>query len=103
EVVVREVNEEALGAGIARITELFIKAVERRLLTEEESRKRLACVKGTLAWEGFDGVDVVIEAATENPDAKRAIFRELDQRTPPTTILATNTSSLRVESLLEGL
>ena len=103
QVVVREVNEDALGAGIARITDLFTKAVERHLLTEDDARKRLAAVKGTLTWDGFDTVDVVVEAATENPDAKRAIFRELDTRTMPTTILATNTSSLRVESLQEGL
>ena len=103
QVVVREVDEEALGAGVARITDLLTKAVERRLLTAEEARARLTNVKGTLAWDGFDAVDLVVEAATENPDAKRAIFRELDQRTPPTTILATNTSSLRVEFLQEGL
>jgi 3-hydroxyacyl-CoA dehydrogenase/enoyl-CoA hydratase/3-hydroxybutyryl-CoA epimerase len=102
-VVVREVDEEALGAGITRITELFVKAVDRRLLTAEESRKRLAAVTGTLGWDGFDGVDVVIEAATENVDAKRAIFRELDARTPASAVLATNTSSLRVEALQEGL
>ncbi len=103
QVVVREVDEDALGAGVARITELFIKAVERGLLTAEESRKRLSAITGTLAWDGFDSVDVVVEAATENADAKRAIFRELDARTPPTTVLATNTSSLCVASLQEGL
>jgi 3-hydroxyacyl-CoA dehydrogenase/enoyl-CoA hydratase/3-hydroxybutyryl-CoA epimerase len=101
--VVREVDEESLGAGITRITELFLKAVERRLLTADESRKRLAAITGTLDWDGFDNVDVVVEAATENADAKRAIFRELDARTPRTTVLATNTSSLRVVSLQEGL
>ncbi len=60
-------------------------------------------MKGTLAWDGFDSLDVVVEAATENPEAKRAIFRELDARTQPTTILATNTSSLSVAVLQEGL
>ncbi len=102
-VVVREVDEEALGAGIARIADLFTKAVQRGLLTEEVARTRLGNVKGTLEWVGFDTVDVVVEAATENPDAKRDIFRELDLRTPPTAILATSTSSLSVAVLQEGL
>ena len=48
-------------------------------------------------------MDVVVEAAVENLDAKRAVFRELDGRTRPAAVLATNTSSLRVGSLEDGL
>jgi 3-hydroxyacyl-CoA dehydrogenase/enoyl-CoA hydratase/3-hydroxybutyryl-CoA epimerase len=102
-VVVQEVSQAALDAGLARITSLFQKAVERRLLTEPESVQRLAAIQGTLQWEGFDNVDVVVEAALEDLDAKRAVFRELETRTRPTTVLATNTSSLPVERLQEGL
>jgi 3-hydroxyacyl-CoA dehydrogenase/enoyl-CoA hydratase/3-hydroxybutyryl-CoA epimerase len=102
-VVVQEVSQTALDAGLARITALFRKAVERRLLTEPESVERLAAIQGTLQWEGFDNVDVVVEAALEDLDAKRAVFRELEARTRPTTVLATNTSSLPVERLQEGL
>jgi 3-hydroxyacyl-CoA dehydrogenase/enoyl-CoA hydratase/3-hydroxybutyryl-CoA epimerase len=102
-VIVQEANEEALGAAISRIAELFAKAVERRLLSGEEARKRLSGVRGTLTWEGFGALDVVVEAATEDADAKRAIFRELDERTKPEAVLATNTSSLSVARLQEGL
>src|SRR5207245_2326498 len=48
-------------------------------------------------------VDLVIEAAIEEQEAKRAIFRELDKCTPSNSLLATNTSSLPVTSLQEGL
>ncbi len=102
-VIVQEVSQAALDAGLARITGLFRKAVERRLLTEPESVERLAAIQGTLKWEGFDHVDVVVEATLEDLDAKRAVFRELEARTRPTTVLATNTSSLPVERLQEGL
>jgi 3-hydroxyacyl-CoA dehydrogenase/enoyl-CoA hydratase/3-hydroxybutyryl-CoA epimerase len=102
-VIVQEVSQTALDAGLARITSLFQKAVERRLLTEPESVQRLAAIQGTLRWEGFDNVDVVVEAALEDLDAKRAVFHELEARTRPTTVLATNTSSLSVERLQEGL
>jgi 3-hydroxyacyl-CoA dehydrogenase/enoyl-CoA hydratase/3-hydroxybutyryl-CoA epimerase len=102
-VVVQEVSQAALDAGLARITSLFQKAVERRLLTEPESVQRLAAIQGTLQWEGFENVDVVVEAALEDLDAKRAVFRELETRTRPTTVLATNTSSLPVSRLQEGL
>jgi 3-hydroxyacyl-CoA dehydrogenase/enoyl-CoA hydratase/3-hydroxybutyryl-CoA epimerase len=102
-VVVQEVSQAALDAGLERIKALFRKAVERRLLTEPESVERLASIQGTLKWEGFDNVDVVVEAALEELDAKRVVFGELERHTRPATVLATNTSSLPVERLQEGL
>jgi 3-hydroxyacyl-CoA dehydrogenase / enoyl-CoA hydratase / 3-hydroxybutyryl-CoA epimerase len=102
-VVVREINQAALDAGLKRIKDLFDKAVQRGVLSEREADKRFAAVRGTTAWVGFDEADVVVEAASEDLDAKRGVFRELDGRTRPTTVLATNTSSLRVGSLEEGL
>ncbi len=101
-VVVQEVSQPALDAGLERIKGLFRKAVERRLLTEPESVERLAAIQGTLKWEGFDNVDVVVEAALEDLDAKKTVFHELEARTRPETVLATNTSSLPVERLQKG-
>jgi 3-hydroxyacyl-CoA dehydrogenase/enoyl-CoA hydratase/3-hydroxybutyryl-CoA epimerase len=103
EVVVQEVNETALAAGMQKVEGLFQKAVERRLLSADEARRKFAAVGRTTAWEGFSEVDVVVEAAVEELDKKRAIFRELDWRTRPDAVLATNTSSLSVEQLQEGL
>jgi 3-hydroxyacyl-CoA dehydrogenase/enoyl-CoA hydratase/3-hydroxybutyryl-CoA epimerase len=103
EVVLQEVNEAALGAGVLKVDALFRKAVERRLISAEECRRRLAAVKGTLTWEGFADADLVIEAALEDLEVKRGVFRELEKRTRATTILATNTSSLPVRQLQEGL
>jgi 3-hydroxyacyl-CoA dehydrogenase/enoyl-CoA hydratase/3-hydroxybutyryl-CoA epimerase len=102
EVVVQEVNAEALAAGQKRIAELFAKAVERRILTAEEAAKHQAAIKGTVGWQGFDAVEVVVEAAVEDLQIKRNLFRELEARTPPTAVLATNTSSLPVGQLQEG-
>ncbi len=103
EVVVQEVSEEALGAGLFRIKTLFDKAVERHILSEAEAAKRFTLLRGTVDWKGFDQVDLVVEAAVENLDAKRAVFRELEARTRPDTILATNTSSLLIAALQDGL
>jgi 3-hydroxyacyl-CoA dehydrogenase/enoyl-CoA hydratase/3-hydroxybutyryl-CoA epimerase len=103
EIVVQEVDMTALGAGLMRIKDLFDKAVDRRLLTPQEAARRLEGVHGTTAFEGFGNVDVVVEAAIEEPLAKKAIFRELEKHAPPHALLATNTSSLSVASLQEGL
>jgi 3-hydroxyacyl-CoA dehydrogenase/enoyl-CoA hydratase/3-hydroxybutyryl-CoA epimerase len=103
DVVVREVNEAALAAGMQRIEALLHKAVERRLLSEQEARQKLTAMARTTAWDGFGDVDVVIEAAIEELETKRAIFRELEEHTGPGAILATNTSSLAVQQLQVGL
>jgi 3-hydroxyacyl-CoA dehydrogenase/enoyl-CoA hydratase/3-hydroxybutyryl-CoA epimerase len=103
EVVVQEITEAALDEGMKRIDDLFRKAVERRVLPEAEAMQRRAAVRGTVAWQGFESVDVVVEAAVELLEIKRNLFRELESRTGERTFLATNTSSLTVGSLQDGL
>jgi 3-hydroxyacyl-CoA dehydrogenase/enoyl-CoA hydratase/3-hydroxybutyryl-CoA epimerase len=103
EVVVREINNTALDAGIGRIRGLFDKAVERRVMAPEAARLGLAAVHGTVNWDEFDDVEVVIEAAVEDLQAKREIFRDLSARARPDTVLATNTSSLTVGSLKDSV
>jgi 3-hydroxyacyl-CoA dehydrogenase/enoyl-CoA hydratase/3-hydroxybutyryl-CoA epimerase len=103
EVVVQEINDQALSAGRKRIETLFQKAVQRRLLSADDAQNKLAAIGWTTAWQGFDRADLVIEAAIEDLATKRQIFRELEGRTRPDAILATNTSSLQVRQLQEGL
>ena len=103
EIVVQEVNDAALAAGIERISALLQKAAERRLLSSEEAQQKRAAISGTTTWEGFGDVDLVVEAASEDLPIKQALFGELARRTRPTAILATNTSSLLVRQLQEGL
>lgn len=99
EVVVQEVSAEALGAGLLRVQQLFQQAIERGLLTPAEGLKRLAAIKGVLDWKGFDGVQLVIEAAEEKLETKAHLFRELETRTRADCVLATTTSTLRVSDI----
>jgi 3-hydroxyacyl-CoA dehydrogenase/enoyl-CoA hydratase/3-hydroxybutyryl-CoA epimerase len=103
EVVVQEVNDEASKAGQVRIADLFTKATERGVLSPDEAARRQAAIRPTTTWEGFDQVELVVEAAVEDLDLKRKLFRDLEGRVRPETVLATNTSSLTVGSLTEGL
>jgi 3-hydroxyacyl-CoA dehydrogenase/enoyl-CoA hydratase/3-hydroxybutyryl-CoA epimerase len=103
DVVVREPSEAALGAAIMRLLSLFTHAVERGLLAPANVPKMLAAIHGTTAWKGFADLDLCIEAIVENPKTKRAAFRDMEKNTSPSTILVTNTSSLRVEPLAEDL
>jgi 3-hydroxyacyl-CoA dehydrogenase/enoyl-CoA hydratase/3-hydroxybutyryl-CoA epimerase len=102
DVVIHEVSATALDAGIRRIEQLFTKAVENRVLTDDQARARLAGIRGTYNWEGFGDVDLVVEAVVENLEIKRKVFQELESRTKPDAFLATNTSSLLVEQIQAG-
>src|SRR5207245_2864767 len=79
------------------------KAAERGLLTPDEARQKMAAVGRTTSWQGFDQTDLVVEAVIEDLKLKKEVFKELEKRTRPNTILATNTSSLTVRQLQEGL
>jgi 3-hydroxyacyl-CoA dehydrogenase/enoyl-CoA hydratase/3-hydroxybutyryl-CoA epimerase len=103
DVVVREPDEPALGAAIMRLLGLFNQAVAAGLLAPSDVPKRLANIHGTTAWKGFADLDLCIEAVAENAKVKRTVFREMEKNTSPSTILASNTSSLPVTPLGEDL
>ncbi len=102
DVVVQEVNDAALQAGVQKIEGLFRKMVERGRMTQEEANQKIARMGKTTAWKGFNDVDLVIEAVIEDLNLKKNVFRELENRTRPDTILASNTSSLSVAKIQAG-
>jgi 3-hydroxyacyl-CoA dehydrogenase len=73
--------------------------VERGRLTEQEAREKEALVGYTLAYEALGEPDIVVEAVPERLSLKRGVLAELDQRCPPQTILASNTSALSITEL----
>jgi 3-hydroxybutyryl-CoA dehydrogenase len=102
EVVVVERDAELLERGRARIEGSLTKAVERGKLPAEERDAVLARVRGTTDLSELADADLVIEAATEDIDAKLELFRRLDEITRPEVVLASNTSSLPIGSLAEA-
>src|SRR5206468_4071176 len=103
EVIVQEVSESALAAGMQKFESLFQKAAERGLLSADEARKKFEAIGRTTTWEGFADLDLVVEAVIEELEPKREVFRDLEKRCRPDTILATNTSSLSVARLQDRL
>ena len=74
--------------------------VAKERITEADKNETLANVSAfTTLKEGVQGVDLVVEAATENLDLKLKIFKELDEVSGPDTILATNTSSISITQI----
>lgn len=98
-VIVREVNDEFLQKGLARIRASTQKAVDRNKITVEARDQLLARIRGTTHLEEFSECDYVVEAAIENLNLKKDIFERLDSITRPDVILASNTSSLSIAEM----
>ncbi len=98
-VVMREVNDDALQAGRARIEKSMDRGVQRGKLSENERADALARIKPTTDLDELAACDLVIEAIIENLDDKKVLFRALDRITRPEVILASNTSSVSITDL----
>lgn len=99
EVIVRDIKDEFVQRGLGIITKNINKLVTKGKMTEEVAEEVLSRVSGTTELAHLDDVDLVIEAAVENMEIKKSIFKELDEICKPETILATNTSSLSITEI----
>jgi len=97
DVIVREIDTAAAEAGLARIDASLARAVRAGKITAEDRDAALARLTVTTRLEDLADRELVIEAATENPVVKAALFAELDRVVAgPDAILATNTSSIPI-------
>ena len=95
-----DVSQTALDKAIATIGKNLDRQVAKEAITMAEKEATLNNLKTfTNIAEGVKGVELVVEAATENIDLKLKIFKELDELTAPEVILATNTSSISITKI----
>ena len=99
EVIVRDIKDEFVQKGLGMIEKNIKKLATKGKITEEEAEEILSRVSGTTELSLLDDVDLIIEAAVENMEIKRQIFKELDEICKPEAILATNTSSLSITEI----
>lgn len=99
----KDVTWEIVGKGIGSIKVLFDKGLKVRKITPCELSRRFQLISGTIDYSGFEHAELVIEAATENLDLKKKIFQEVESVVKPDTIIASNTSSLTVAEMSQGL
>ncbi|KAK8489483.1 hypothetical protein V6N12_013126 [Hibiscus sabdariffa] len=93
-VVLKEVNEKFLEAGIGRVKANLQSRVKKGIMTQEKFEKTISLLRGVLDFESFRDVDMVIEAVIENVSLKQQIFADLEKYCPPHCILASNTSTI---------
>src|SRR2546427_6731918 len=98
-VIVREVSEELLAKGLARVEQSMQRGVQRGKLASEEARAARARITGTTRLDDLAEADLIVEAVIEHMPLKQEVFRDLDRRCPPSTIFASNTSSLSITAM----
>jgi len=82
----------------ATIAKSIEKLLGKGVITEQQKQAALS-IQTSMALDGAASADLVIEAATENPDLKLILFRDLDQIAKPGAILASNTSSISITKI----
>ena len=96
DVLAREIDQKFIEKGFSRIDSSLARLVKSGKASEDDAKKARGRIRGTTALADFNDRDLVIEAVIEVIDAKKEVFEQLDGVCPPSTIFASNTSSLTI-------
>lgn len=99
DVVLNDLSDDRLNAGLATINGTMTRLVKKGGMTEEARGEALSRITTADSFAALGDCDLVIEAATENEAVKRKIFSTLCASLKPSTILASNTSSISITRL----
>ncbi|HEX8721244.1 MAG TPA: 3-hydroxybutyryl-CoA dehydrogenase [Pyrinomonadaceae bacterium] len=98
-VVLRDVKDEFLQRGMGAIDRSLQRDVDKGRLSEEEKRAVIGRIRTTTELAELSGAAFVVEAITESLEAKREVFRALDEVCGAEAVLASNTSSISITKL----
>ena len=98
-VTMQDISEPLLEGGLAVISKSLGRLLDKEKISSEEKDASIGRISTTTDLAMMSDCDLVIEAATEDMDLKTVIFEKLNVICGPTTILASNTSSLSLTSL----
>ena len=98
-VVMIDIKQEYVERGMNSIEKSLAKLVSKERMTQEDADASLARISTAISRQAAADVDLVIEAIPEIPDLKFSTFAELDEICKPSTILASNTSSISIDAI----
>ena len=102
-VVMTDIDQARADKGVAWVRAELAKLVEKRRMSKESADRLSALVSGSADQSVFAGCDFVIEAIFEELSLKQELFKKLENIVSPECVLATNTSSLSVQAMSQGL
>jgi len=101
-VLLKEVDDAAMQRGLATIRKNYESTVSKGRMTQEAYERTMSLITPTTAYDGFDTVDIVVEAVFESLDLKKTTFAELGSVTGPNCVLASNTSTLDIDEFAKA-
>lgn len=102
-VLMKDIKPEQLELGMSEASKILLKAIEKKKSSPEKMAKVLGSITPTLSYADFSHAQFVVEAVVENEKVKKAVLADVEKATPPETILASNTSTISITRLAEGL
>jgi 3-hydroxyacyl-CoA dehydrogenase/enoyl-CoA hydratase/3-hydroxybutyryl-CoA epimerase/enoyl-CoA isomerase len=102
-VLMKDIKTEQLDLGMNEASKLLNKEVERKKMTTEKMAKVISQISPTLSYSDFSNTQFVVEAVVENEKIKKSVLAEVEKATSPETVLASNTSTISITRLAEGL
>jgi 3-hydroxybutyryl-CoA dehydrogenase len=101
-VVMLDAKPDALEKAVSLMGRNMDRQVQRNLITAEDREAALGRISTSVDYAAFDDCDLVVEAATEKEEVKRAIFKTLVPHLKPSAMIASNTSSISITRLGAG-
>ncbi len=95
-VIMNDIKDEFVERGLATVTKILSRNVEKGKISAEEKNAVLGRIKTSVSLQDLSAADFVVEAATENEPIKNQIFKGLDEICAPGVILSSNTSSIPI-------
>jgi 3-hydroxyacyl-CoA dehydrogenase/enoyl-CoA hydratase/carnithine racemase len=102
-IVMTDIDQERADKGVAWVCNELNKLVEKKRMSEESANRLSLLISGSADQNTFAGADFIIEAIFEELSVKQELFKKLEKIVSPECVLATNTSSLSVERMSEGM
>jgi 3-hydroxybutyryl-CoA dehydrogenase len=99
EVLLHDVSQDRIDHGLGLIEKNMARQVSRGLIEHTAMEAAMGRIRGAAELQAIGAVDLAIEAATENEETKKQIFKALSPHLSPTTLLASNTSSISITRL----
>ncbi|WP_066963772.1 fatty acid oxidation complex subunit alpha FadB [Microbulbifer sp. Q7] len=95
----KDINQDGIDLGLKEAGKLLTKLVDRGRMTPAKMAETLNRIEPTLSYDGFNDVDIVVEAVVENPKVKHAVLKEVETKVSEDTVIASNTSTISIDTL----
>ena len=102
-IIMKDIAQAGIDLGMSEASKLLSKRVDRGRMSAADMAGVLSKIQPSLGYDGFDNVDIVVEAVVENPKVKHAVLAETEAQIRDDAILASNTSTISITHLAEPL